>query len=860
MTASTRWMIRCSGWALLCFLAVVGVGAEKASEAERQNYAPSRQMEALHVALDVTPNFRERSLAGQMTLRFRPIAKPLRELVLDGVDLQVRSVTSTEKLRGWQATVRSVIVTFQPEVPAGKEATVTVSYTATPDRGLYFRTPELGYKAEDMHLFTQGEPLLSRHWFPCLDAPQTKATSELTCRLPPGMVALSNGRLISEEQDPATGLLVTRWLQDKPHSTYLIALAAGHFKKVDERYRDLPLSFYVPASEAAQAANSFAGTRDMLEFFERETGVPYPWAKYAQVCVDDFVAGGMENTSLTILHASTLHTADFENLHDSHGLVAHELAHQWFGDYVTCKDWANLWLNEGFATYYEQLYQGHRLGPDELLYRLYESAKGITAHANETNAIVRRDFKDPNEQFSYLAYPKGAWVLHMLRSQLGEELYRRCIQTWLQRHAFGTVVTEDLNRVVEELSGASFDRFFDQWVFHAGQPELNVEYRWDESTRLARLSIEQVQKVSDRSLLFQFSLPVRFKTKSGVVDQHLLVKEKSEDFYLALPAAPEIVRIDPELTVLAKLNFAPPKALLDAQLADASDMLGRLIAVEQLSGKREALGALQDRLNHDSYFGVRIAAAKGLRAIHSDEALDVLAASLPQADARVRQQVVTDIAGCYHEKAYAALLRVAQTERNPEIRAAVIRGLGVYARPEVHPALLELLRTASYHHVLADAAISAMRSQDDASFLSPILAALGSGSQAFPPASLERALGTLGWLARNEPKRDTVREFLLRQLNSKRESTRVAAISALGTLGDAKALAVLETFRSLPAEARERDAAEKAIGSLRDGRKPAVELGQLRSEVLDLQKANRELRKEIDALKKQQQASAVRAP
>ena len=273
----------------------------------------------------------------------------------------------------------------------------------------------------------------------------------------------------------------------------------------------------------------------------------------------------MENTSLTILTDHTLFTDATENLRESTGLVAHELAHQWFGDFVTCKDWSHLWLNEGFATYYDALYAGHKDGRDMFLYQMIGNAKGVLGQANDTNAIVRRDFGNPEEQFGFHAYPKGSWILHMLRSQLGEDLYRRCVKTYLERHAFGNVTTEDLNKVIEELSGRSFDQFFNQYVYHAHHPELAVNYSWDERAKLARLSIAQVQKLSDDVLLFNVPLPVRFKSKSGaIVERTLEVKDKSEDFYVPLSEAPEIVRIDPNLTVLAKVTFAPPTAMLHA--------------------------------------------------------------------------------------------------------------------------------------------------------------------------------------------------------------------------------------------------------------------------------------------------------
>ena len=824
-----------------------------------RKYAPSREIDILHLAIDVTPDFKQRSIEGEVTLRFKPIAKPLGELKLNAVDLSVGQVGSSQTISGWHASDKEVFVAFDPAIPVDKEATVNIRYSATPRKGLYFRTPEMGYKPEDTHLWTQGEPIEARHWYPSFDEPNEKFTSEVTCHVPEGMVVLSNGKMISEEKDAGTGLTGVRWLQDKPHVNYLIALAAGKFKKVEDKYKDVPLAFYTPASQIEHAMNSFKDTKDIMAFFEQEIGVPYPWAKYYQVCVDDFVMGGMENTSLTILTDNTLHPAESEPIRSSQGLVAHEMAHQWFGDLVTCKDWAHLWLNEGFATYYDNLYEGHKHGPDALRYSMYQSGKGIMAQPNQTNAIVRRDWRDPEEQFSYLAYPKGSWVLHMLRSQLGADLYRRCIKTYLERFQYGNVETEDLNRVIEELSGRSFDRFFDQWVYHAAYPDIAVSYNWDEKNKLAKLTLTQNQKLSDDVLLFEFPLTVRFKAKGGkATERKIIVKEKSEDFYFPLSEAPEIVRLDPELTVLAKFNFNPPTPMLYAQLADSSDMLGRLIAAEQLSSKKDkdTVRRLKDALNKDDFYGVRQAAAQSLRSIQSDEALEALLASREQSDARVRRQVLSAINGYYRDTSYQAALKTIPDEKNPEIKTLAISSLAGYAKPEVKSTFVKFLNSESYKNAFTDAAIQGIRAQDDPELLEPLMKTLKDREAQFTSGGLARALDTVAFLARNEKEKDAYREFIVQHVNSKRQRVQLAAINALGTLGDPKAVAVLEKFTGGVKESPERTAAERALAAVRDQKKPGVELGTLRTEVMNLQKDNRELRKELDDLKKKLEALA----
>jgi aminopeptidase N len=847
--------------------------AATSSAAMPRQYAPDRQVDILHLALDVTPDFQSRTVNGTATLTFSPIATPLAELRLNGVDLLVAGVNSTEPIRGWHVTPEEVVIAFETPVEPGKEARVSITYTAIPAKGLYFRTPEMGYSPGDMHLFTQGEPFEARHWYPSHDYPNEKFTSEITCRVPEGMTVLSNGRLISSAADPATGLRAVRWVQDKPHVNYLVALAAGYFEKIEDAYGEIPMAFWTVPSDIAQAANSFQDTKDMMAFFEKEIGFPYPWSKYDQVCVQDFPWGGMENTSLTILNDRTLFTSATENIRSSQGLVAHELAHQWFGNLVTCKDWSHIWLNEGFATYYDMLYDGHKNGRESMLHSLWRTGKGLVERGGEPRPIVSRHYSDPEQKFrnfGHLAYGKGAWILHMLRSELGPELFQHCVQTYLERHQFGTVVTEDLRAVIEELSGRSFDRFFDQWLYHAHHPELNVSYIWDQRARQAKVSVRQVQPANDSVLLFQFPLRVRFYTPSGPIDRQVRIEEREQDFYFALPEAPQIARIDPELELLAKINFQPALAMLYAQLANPEDAMGRLLAVEQLASRKDiqTVNRLGTVLNQDPFHAVRIGAARALQAIHTPEALQVLTASLDQTDARVRLQVVSAIAGFYHPDARDAAIAVIEKEQNPEILAAAARGLARHNSPGTESILLRLLASHTYRNGLADAAIDAIRAQEETTYVRPLMETLRARQANFTTAGFARGLDTLAYISRHQQGSNEVREFIAGYVNHPRQGIQLAAIHALGTLRDTKAIPILEGFAATSRNSPERAAAERALTALRANNAPSENLAELRRELLQLQRSQTENHRQIEDLRKQldavaghsQQAPAPAAP
>jgi len=820
-----------------------------------RKYAPDREVLLTHLALDITPDFKRRTVQGRATLQLKANARPVREVRLDAVDLRVRSVEATPPVEAYQVTDEALIVTFARDLPAGEQARVTVAYEAEPQRGLYFRTPELGYKPGDTHLFTQGEEIEARHWYPALDFPNQFFASEIICRVPEGMTVISNGRLIGQTREPS-GLTAFHWRQDKPHVNYLVTLVAGYFKTLEDRYRDIPLAFHTPPSDFPQAAHSFRGTREMLAFFEQEIGVPYPWAKYDQVVVHDFVAGGMENTSATTLTDRTLFTEATENIRNSEGLVSHELAHQWFGNLVTCKDWSHIWLNEGFATYYESLWTAFRHGRNDMLYELYHRARQIASRNNETTPIVRRTFSDPGEMFNHLAYGKGGWVLHMLRAQLGEDLFRRGIRAYLERHAHGNVVTDDLRRALEEVSGKTLDPFFDQWVYHGGLPTSEVSWSWDQQRRLARVTVRQTQAVNDQVLLFSFPLTIRFKGSFGVVEQTVRISSRQEDFHFPLESAPEIVRLDPEYTLLARIQFPLSRAMAHAQLKDSSDVIGRLLAIEDLGRRRdrEAVAKLKEVLNTDEFYGARIEAARALRAIHSDESLSALVSSRNQADARVRRQVAEEIGRFYHPDALEAAREMARSERNPAIRAEAIKALGAYGEAGVRNTLLEFLNSDSYRNELAEAALEGIRASDDPFFVGLLLEILARREADFTTRGLAQGIETLAWVARNESQKDNVREFILRHVNSPKRRIQIASLKALGLLGDWKAAPILERFASAAEKTPQREAAESALRKLRDERKPAEELQSLRQEVLELKKAGREASQTLESLKKQVQA------
>jgi aminopeptidase N len=823
-----------------------------------RKYPRNRRADILHVKLDVTPDFAKRTVSGTATLRFKPIALPLDKLELDAVDLNIASITATgAQVAEHQVTNDKLIITFTKAIAPDTEAAVTITYSAQPEHGLYFRTPEMGYKAGDMQVWSQGEAEEHRFWFPSYDYPNERFTSEVICHVPKGMQVISNGTLQSEQLGK-DGLVAFHWLQDKPHVNYLIAMVAGHFHKLEEKAGKLPLALLVPPSYSAQAANAFADTRKIIEFYQKEIGVPFPWDKYYQVYCLDFIAGGMENTSCTFEAADMLFNSDTEQLRSLHFLDAHETAHQWFGDLVTCRDWSNLWLNEGFASYYTILYEEEKSGVHAMKYSLWQEAQQVFK-ANDTRPIVWRDYGDPMQQFDSRAYPKGAWVLHMLRSQLGADLYRKCIKTYLERYRNGIVRTEDLQDVIEEVSGFSFDQFFDQWLFHGGVPELKIDYAWDAGSKQAKITVRQTQKLTEQVRLFRLPLPVGFTIAGQKQPLHFKadVSKEVEDFYFPLPAQPELVRIDPDYTVLAKISFTPPGAMLDKQLQ--ADIIGRLLAIGTLDEKH--IDKLGKALQADDFYAVRSEAAKALAKIAEPEARAALiTGSKDQPDARVRKAVVQALAALNTPEAETTLWQMAQSEKNPDILASIIETWG--AQPgelAIAKALRTHLAGTSYSNTIQLAVIKSLRAQDDESAVPEVLARLQTLDD-LRSRDVGTAFDALAFLARRPTNthRDAVREFLIAKLTDPRHGWRVASAKALGTLRDPKALAVLEPMLGGGTDHLDpvREAAAKSVQDIRAGLESPTDLKKLWDRVQQLQKQAEEQQKELETLQKKAQAQS----
>jgi aminopeptidase N len=787
-------------------------GSPFALAGTERKYERSRPFAISHLALDLALDFETKSVSGSATLDFERVAANASELLLDAVGFELESVrlnagkgfTDTPfDYDGDTLTVRGL-----ERIDAGK---VEVRYRATPRRGMYFLEPDEKVKQRPKQVWTQCQDEDARHFIPCHDKPHVKMTSELRVSVPNGFVALSNGELIDSRTPTGKKPWTYHFRLDKPHPSYLLTLVAGNFSIIDDRPADLgeskqvPVRYYVPPARKKDTARSFGETPRMIELFSRLTGVPFPWQRYSQIVVSDFIFGGMENTTATTMYEHVL--LDERAVLDitSNDLVAHELAHQWFGDFVTCRDWSHAWLNEGFATFMEHVEREDRLGRDEYDYGV--SADNDTylheASARYARAIVCRDYAEPIDLFDRHLYEKGGLVLHMLRRELGDVAFWAGVREYLQAHAYGLVETNDLQRALESVSGRSLERFFDSWVYRPGHPDLKVKVGWDDG--LLSVSVKQAQKIGDIAE-FHFELEVEVGSRAGGVSRHKKsVSAASDTLMVSLPERPAFVAFDPDMRVLGELSFEAPSDMLRAQLTSATHAISRARAAEALARRDDppTIEALATSVaNKSEAWMVRAEAARALGKIRSQEAFSALAAEASADHPKVRRAVASALGNFKTAGAAKVLEKRAKSDPSYLVEAESVRSLGRTRQAEVLPVILSLLDRPSWAEVSRAGALDALGALRDERALPEVLKRTEYG---FPTRGRRAAIAALAQISEGRK----VREHLEDLLDDKDPHLKIDVVAALQFLADPKSRGPLH-------RAKERELDGRVVRRLRE--------------------------------------------
>jgi aminopeptidase N len=553
----------------------------------------------VNTKLEVSFDYGKQYLYGKEWLTLTPHFYETDVLTLDAKGMDFKEITILEgKVKTplkYTYDSEQLFITLNRKYKKSEKYTVYIDYTAKPNerkakggkaitdtKGLYFVNPD-GNNDKPIQIWTQGETESSSAWFPTIDKPNQKTTSEIAMIVEAKYTTLSNGKLISQKINK-NGTRTDTWKMDEPNAPYLFMMAVGDFKIYKDSYNGKEVSYYLEPKYAPFAKQIFGKTPDMMNFFSKMLGVEYPWGKYAQIVVRDFVSGAMENTSAT-LHGEYVQKTARELLDDNQeSTVAHELFHQWFGDYVTAESWSNITMNESFATFGEVLWHGHDAGQDAEDRSRYEKLQNYLGSSKNgmSPVLARFQYKDKDDLFDNISYSKGSIILYALKNQMGDAAFFQSLNRYLTTNAFKNGETHQLRLAMEEVTGIDWSPYFNQWYYQGGNPILNVEYGY--SNGQATIAVKQVQDSSVQ--LFSLPLNVAIYVDGKVIRKNIFIDKREQNFSFDVGAKPDFIDLDPEKILVGQILDNKKVADYFYQYKNAPSYYNRIEAIKFTSKDR----------------------------------------------------------------------------------------------------------------------------------------------------------------------------------------------------------------------------------------------------------------------------------
>jgi aminopeptidase N len=780
-------------------------------------YIPAHDYDQRDIKLDLHFDWEKEQAIGTATITLAPTVTNLRRVDFDAADMAVSgaALAAGAPLKfEYDAANEKLSVFLDRAYQPNDELKLVISYyTNKPAAGragfggggLNFIKPRAGDPTRPRQIWTQGEAETNHQWFPCFDHPNDFVTSEIIATVEKPLSVVSNGKLISVKEN-ADGTRTYDWKIDAPHATYLTSIIVGEFVPVTGEYAGIPIMTNVYPNEIEEGRVTAARLPEMVKFFSEKTGVRYPYDKYAQTTVRDF-GGGMENISATTQTDNMIHDARTELDSDTDGLQSHELAHQWFGDYLTCRSWSDIWLNESFATYFQAMWDEHRLGHDDFLYQDVRSNQDQYYQAwtrGQRRPIVTRNYANPDAVFDTYAYPRGGAVLHMLRTFLGEDNWWRSINHYLTKYAHQPVETEQFRIAIEETTGQPMDWFFEEWLYKMGHPVFRVTQDYDAASKSLTLRVRQEQRPDPESqypqvALFQTPVDIEIGTSNGTRLERVRIEAKEEQtFKFTVDPEPLLVNFDYQDTLIKELVFSKTTGQLLYQLAHDQDVLGRIWAVQQLSARmkddkttsddRQAIAkAISDAATKDQYWGARLEAVTALTG--SKDAKDALLTATKDADARVRAQAVKSLAATKDASVADTYQQLLNDKSYAVIRAAA-PALGQTKSPTAYDALIKIVDAPSWRDNIRASALNGLAALADKRAAELGFKYFASEN---PSGVRAAAIGLLGATGKDDPRTFPLISGALAETIERRSFSLFAGqAEALVTLGDERGLAFLQ--------------------------------------------------------------------
>ncbi|QVL33547.1 hypothetical protein KIH39_06450 [Telmatocola sphagniphila] len=782
----------------------------------------------------------------------------LDSLTLDAEAFEVRKVEfavakETTKPIKYSHDGEKLVVNFDRTLPTGTEGELIIDYRVrNPKKGLYFFAPSPEEPNVPLTVWSQGESTMNRCWIPCFDRPSIRQSTELIVTVAEGNEVLSNGKLVSKKSDPATKMVTFHWRQELPHPSYLITLVVGPFAVVEQTWRGKPVQYYVPPARKGDALRTFDRTPEMIELFSKKFGVDYAWDKYAQIVLEQFIEGGMENTSATSLIDCLLDSRAALD-EDAEGLISHELGHQWWGDLLTCRDWAHIWLNEGFASYSECLWDEHANGPDAYSLNILGKAEGARSAVNRP--VVDRRYPNPDAMFDARAYPKGAFILHMLRQQLGDEIFFAGLKEYLTVNRLKSVETVDFRRAMEKVSSLDLEKFFFDWTERPGHPKLDVSAAYETDPKRVRVIVKQTQSGEP----FFFPLKVRL---AGTKNQEPLIAmesitQKEQTFYIPCPTRPLGIEIDPYQAVLAEIKEDKSRDLWVWQIGSGTTAVSRVFAARHFakSKLKQDREVLIQALPLEKTPGVAQAIMTAMAESGGEECKAALLEELKVKNPKLRRTAASSLARFGKDEKIADTMSAIlnQGDESAAIEAEAISIYSNQKRPDAIKVLTPWLQKPSHREALRNAALKGLANTQDLAVLTTLIDWTKKDK---PYDCRSTAVSALSRLVKTdkatEAEQNRAVEAIAALLTGEGIRLKSHAVRTLQGMGaQAKpALKQLEEIASKESDEGLVEAAKKAVTTIRDAKMPTDDLKKLQTEVEKLKKEAEELRNRLDKFEK----------
>lgn len=766
-----------------------------ATPTEPLRTASDRKVDIRNIRLDLRVDVEKKTVVSQASIAFQT-KLPTQTLNLDAVGFEVKKVLVTGN--GKNATEaqfthdgKKLAIDLGSKWKSGEAGSVTVEYLVkNPRSGLHFFGPTKTSPETPLQVWSQGQTVTNRFWVPCIDEPNVRQTTQLVVTVPAGFEAISNGKLMSRKENPDKSVTFD-WVQSIPHSSYLITLVVGQFDYVEESWNGIPVFFYVPKGRKAEAIPTYGKTCEMMTYFSSRFGIPYPWDKYAQISAYQF-GGGMENTSATTMGDGIL--KDQRSLLDSNSesIVSHELAHQWWGDMVTCRDWSHTWLNEGFASYAEALWDEHSRGADEYALNMYQKAAPAIP-GGKRRPIMDRRYTNPDSMFDSRVYPKGAWVLHMLRNRLGDDAFFKSLKQYGTDFKFQSAETSDFRRSVERTTGRDLERFFYDWLERPGNPDLEVTTTYNPETRKVHVVAKQTQTGEP----FHFPLKVVLYGAAGsepiILDEEM--KDKELDLNVTLATPLQRVEVDPQQAVLTNLKETKSRELWQAQLLQGTTVPQRLRAIQHFQTSKEAADRelLVTAFKQEKFHACKVRLANAIGEAKESAAKEALLQGLNDADARVRNICLVNLGKLKGDENVTEAIRgiLQKGDASYNVEGTAIR---LYAKLGKKDALLLIqpyLSKPSHRDTLAISALTAISELEDPAVLDSLITWTEPGHARNCRSTAQRALVQLVKSKKlSDAQKQQVLKTFITALSSDDQIHHFSVLGALPELGSISSEAI----------------------------------------------------------------------